>query len=353
MRAKNDPEHCARLHAFRKLPTTYPTGEKWGRADKAYRPMSDDLCAAVTEEITASDIQNDPEWNTKSTCLTSTNSDRMTVNKVRVMQFARANNQPTIGWRRELKHELPQFLQKPLYNPQLFPELFAYFTQSAPAMVLANGHANVSRGIANGSSCKMVSLSWDDDDDRRAAEAIISAHRDYSTVCEIPKAPDHIIVSIVGVDVAKWPKHLNLAPQDSKGVVKELHIPIGVNTRQTGVLTMNKLKLPYRKHAVDLAFAITVHKAQGKTLSHVLALLDGENARLTFELLYVSFSRVTCKENFRCFPLSDRRATIAKLKSMRPRINAVRYRLDSASGKWRAGTGIIRPTKRKPVANRA
>jgi hypothetical protein len=62
----------------------------------------------------------------------------------------------------------------------------------------------------------------------------------------------------------------------------------------------------YYAHAVDLAFAITVWKCQGGTFDYIIALLDHTpgSPTLTFENLYVMFTRVKMAGKFRCFPLS-------------------------------------------------
>jgi len=49
-----------------------------------------------------------------------------------------------------------------LYLEDKYPELFGYFVYGAPAQILDNGNGNVSYGVANGTSCKMVALAWDD-----------------------------------------------------------------------------------------------------------------------------------------------------------------------------------------------
>jgi hypothetical protein len=218
-------------------------------------------------------------------------------------------------------------------------------------MVLENSHGNVSKGVANGTACSMLSLHWDNEADRIQAESIIASHRDNSTVCELPIPPDYIVVSVPSVDAASWPVQLNLAPQDDKGNCSSVHIPIGLNRRQSATLKLNSLSLNYKRHAVDLAFATTIHKSQGKSMSHVVLLLDGAKSTISYELVYVSFSRVHVGAMYKCFPLQDKEATQAKLRLLRPKINATRYRLDVRTGSWVKGGHLIR-TKKKVQSNR-
>ncbi len=64
--------------------------------------------------------------------------------------------------------------------------------------------------------------------------------------------------------------------------------------------------MTYYAHAVDLAFAITVWKCQGGTFDYIIALLEHTPASptLTFEKLYVMFTRVKIACQFQCLPLS-------------------------------------------------
>ena len=106
----------------------------------------------------------------------------------------------------------------------------------------------------------------------------------------------------------QWPAHLNLSPD--KTIV---HIPIGLKRNRKGkendsITLSNDQKLFYQAHAVDLSFAITTWKSQGGTFENVVSLLESHNGlsrqKLSFELLYVMFSRVTKASGFRCMPLS-------------------------------------------------
>jgi hypothetical protein len=59
----------------------------------------------------------------------------------------------------------------------------------------------------------------------------------------------------------------------------------------------------YYAHAVDLAFAITVWNCQGDTFDYIIALLEQTpgSPTLTFEKLYVMFTRVKRPVNFNVY----------------------------------------------------
>jgi hypothetical protein len=95
--------------------------------------------------------------------------------------------------------------------------------------------------------------------------------------------------------------------------------------------------VPYYAHAVDLAFAATVRKCQGGTFDYIIALLKHTpgGPTLTFEKLYVMFTRVKRACRFRCLPLSPAFYK-AKLYHLRLKILATKWRMDiEESGYWK------------------
>jgi hypothetical protein len=90
-------------------------------------------------------------------------------------------------------------------------------------------------------------------------------------------------------------------------------------------------------HAVDLAFAITVWKCQGGTFDYIIALLKHTpgSPTLTFEKLYVMFTRVKMACRFQCLPLFPA-FNKAKLYNLCPKILATKWRMDiDESGYWK------------------
>jgi hypothetical protein len=46
----------------------YPSGRKWtAEDDNLYKPITKDIVDGVTHELTLPDVENDPNWVTKST----------------------------------------------------------------------------------------------------------------------------------------------------------------------------------------------------------------------------------------------------------------------------------------------
>ena len=102
------------------------------------------------------------------------------------------------------------------------------------------------------------------------------------------------------------------------------------------------MTLTYKTHGVDLAFAITVWKSQGKTIPYVLMLLNPfpHSHNVSYEKLYVMASRAPSKERLRCFPIPNnhvRHKIETRLRNLRPNIWATKWRMDiDKNGMWKS-----------------
>ena len=53
---------------FPYITTMYPSGQKWTAEDNnLYKSITKDIVDGVTRELTLEDVENDPNWITKST----------------------------------------------------------------------------------------------------------------------------------------------------------------------------------------------------------------------------------------------------------------------------------------------
>jgi hypothetical protein len=152
-------------------------------------------------------------------------------------------------------------------------------------------------------------------------------------VIHLPKPPNHIIVDIKPIKGIKWPHYLNLSPNSNL-----IQIPIGLTSRcEKKVKVGTQESVTYYAHAVDLAFAITVWKCQGGTFDYIIALLEHSpgSPTLTFEKLYVMFTRVKMACKFQCLPLSPA-FNKAKLYNLCPKMLPTEWRMDiDESGYWK------------------
>ncbi len=128
----------------RTLPQVYPPGQKWtAEVNKLYKPIPKDIVDGVTHELTLQDVENDPTWITKSTCIVTSNVDRAIINAEDAKVFGKCNDVPILQWKRKLSLDLPLSVEAILYDKDERLELFAYFVQGGCSQVLDNTHGNV------------------------------------------------------------------------------------------------------------------------------------------------------------------------------------------------------------------
>jgi hypothetical protein len=345
-----------RLKSFRALPLKYPAfGSHWSAEDKKnYHPMTEDMIDGLTAELTREEVLADERWTTDATCLTTTNLDRSIINNIVAKIYGAKKRQTVVRWTRQFRKAfdltVKEFMETLLYSEDRYPELFGYFVHGAPSQILDNGNGNVAYGVANGTSCKMISLAWDDPVKEQEMYTLTSAATEKhiiegedscetTKVIDLPYPPDYIIVEVVVKDASKWPSHLNLSPDPGR-----IHIPIGTKTNRQcdnkeKIFLANNQALSYHVHAVDLSFAITTWKSQGGTFEYIIALLENyggsSKQKLSYELLYVMFSRVKKAQRFRCMPLSAPLDLRNRLRKLYPNLYAIKYRMDiNDDGYW-------------------
>jgi hypothetical protein len=202
--------------SFRKLPQVYPSGQKWTAEDdnKLYKSISKDIVDGVTHELTLQDVENDPNWITKSTCIVRSNVNRAIINAEAAKAFSKRNNVPILRWKRKLSLHFPLSVEAILYDKDERPEHFAYFVQGGCGQMLDNAHGNVYFGVANGTACTMHLLAWDDPEDEKDAHNTIRTSTP-GQVIDLPKPPDHIMVDIKPIKGTIWPHNLNLSPNSN------------------------------------------------------------------------------------------------------------------------------------------
>ena len=79
-----------RVAVFCTLPQMYPSGQKWTAEDnKLYKPITKMIVEGATHELTLQDVENDPNWITKSTCIVTSNVDRAIINAEAAKAFGK------------------------------------------------------------------------------------------------------------------------------------------------------------------------------------------------------------------------------------------------------------------------
>jgi hypothetical protein len=257
--------------------------------------------------ITEDDIVHDKKWLTAPIIVTS-NSERHSINFYKAKEFAISQGVPVLTWRKPLCGNLAtRFTDEALdmlYRSRV--ELRGIFVQSAPC-VLREENINPSRGLANGTAAYLHSICLENPNDY---EDLIRNAQPGELV-EIP-VPLSVNIEIKykkeeeAHHIERWPNHLTLQPAtdtQSKAVV----IPVLSNSDHNGVKFKNTT-LHYKDHFVDLAFALTYHKVQGKTMDRIILDINHRPGSgsgmcsLDYFGLYVGISRVRESRHMRILP---------------------------------------------------
>jgi len=174
-------------------------------------------------------------------------------------------------------------------------EGFQLFVKGATANIVENDHKG--SGLLNGFTAELHSLSYDSQSDLKLAQNAI---------------------------------------RDAEGTIVDVPRPTTVNVNFKGIIYALKERErlqasdPFIEFIAVPAFAITLHKAQGFTLSlSVLQLSDrpkakkGSCGRLTIESVYVAISRSECTQNARIFPSTS--AGYRQLLALKPNPKVVAW----------------------------
>ncbi len=109
MQAAECKTHTWRVQAFRALPSKHPSGHTWSAIDNEnYKPITQDIFDGVAHELTSQEIQQDPNWITKSTCIVTSNVDRAIINVKAAEAFGKRNKIPILWWKRQLRNDFPK-----------------------------------------------------------------------------------------------------------------------------------------------------------------------------------------------------------------------------------------------------
>ena len=154
--------------------------------------------------------------------------------------------------------------------------------------------------------------------------------------------PDYIIVELMDSSTGeirdKSTLHADFNLNDEKES-KPILFPISLSMEEAiEVRTKDKKKIEarFKQHACELAFCLTVWKAQGRTFDKVILHLEPSGWKgWSFENLYVAFSRVRMNASIRCLPLSPS-FKICSFRNLLPNIWSTRWRIVTREhGTWR------------------
>ena len=316
---------------------------------------------APYKALRCSDLQKD-EWKF-APVLVSTNRERMAIVNKQAALFARLHGTYVFKWRNPCKG----WKNKPSDTTDLYeqnPTLWQYFVPGSEAFLTKN--INTRLGLVNGSPvvCHSVVLDPKGPDYERVLEAtsgenrlpwgseIILSEPPPAVNMKIKTALDDTEPSRYKLRQIKALRKHSVAPEMSEDIIIPISQPnddYTVTKMRNGSPLLNYISEVQVKPALafDLAFAMTVHKAQGRTIPRVVLALTCRpysNIQMEYASVFVGMSRVKNREHIRILqhlpgtPLGNRRNAFSYLSSLLPNksIRAYNAGFVDNNGIWNA-----------------
>jgi hypothetical protein len=296
--------------------------------------------------LTEEDVQQDEAWRF-ATVIVSTNRERYDINLAQCQSFARAKGVPVVRWRKIIDQwlEMPQeeILVQEAYND---PYFWQYFVPGSNAYCSDN--LSVALKLANGTPVRLHSLSFATPEEEQSyLEAVNDDECSPGDIVTLEQAP-------LTVNVIPWP--------DEGEHDRAKYEPFAVATTECGqhvVPLQKKIKrddkfclihggdgwqatkaMAHMTHPFDLAFAITAHKAQGRTIDKVIIAIEescgGSCYNFGFHTLFVAISRARRRDDVRLlFHGKPELQQLMHLERLRPAATVLQF-LEGfrATGTW-------------------
>lgn len=306
MRTIDDPVHSSLIRNLRSaIPGSYPLKE-------FLLPIINDFV------LTSADVRRDVEFRL-APVLVSTNEQRFTIIRARACAVALSLGVPLVRWRIPLGATILSSLKKSvideIYNDNAF--MWGYFIQGCKGYMSKN--LNTFYSVCNGSPILYYALQLGNDTDDveydgytdRDSILISTAKPGEDVIIEPPFA---VYVTLDGVPVDKLNANgVDLLDNIAFPVLAVHPVKYKVFFKGLG----KRLELSLKVHGVDPFFSATFYKAQGQTMSRVIADLSADIMPMHYEAVFVFLSRVKFGRHAKILPLHPL-ATWNHLSSLRP-----------------------------------
>ena len=274
-----------------------------------------------------------------ATILTTGNRERHEFNMLQSKKWAQFYNTNTIRWRRKIRDRT--WRGKPKSDQNLARVLaeacfWELFVPGALAFLTFN--LNTDLGLANGTKIKYHSVSFSNERDREEFQRKVQEAA-IGEVIDLNKPPDIVNVELfpdTPDDDAKgrrenakrrmeWKQGsittdgrivIPVTPIANKKYVKWKHEII----RGNGGYRCRPSKVDCSdRFPIEPAFAVTLHKAQGRTIGKVILCISEHPSRLTrlkWEGLYVGLSRIRRRNDIRLLVRSGDKSTLSYISRL-------------------------------------
>jgi hypothetical protein len=347
MRAREDTIHSAWVEKF--------------RDPSCRQPVDDEFIALLhSRALSEQDVIDDPSWAWAPIAIAG-NMEKRELDWRQAKAFAAAHGVPLVVWNNTItKPESLAHSGRAQLNNLYAQEigLRSFFVKGSPAYLSQNWRkGGVSRGLANGTSCTMHSLTF-------RMETHEQRHTAHEKLLQIQNASPgeivdlgsvvplsiNVIHSVTASEARNWPANGSLVPPeiDESNSTGTVVVPVlcdssdDIRTRSCGNFWAGG-QVKFKCHSLEPAFAITYHKLQGKTVSKIILDLRKRPGicikDVTFEGLYVGWTRVRKGADIRVIPCGNR-GTFDHLKKLGPSSKLIAWM--SGFGQPEQTTGQVR-----------
>lgn len=278
--------------------------------------------------LTQDDVARNEAWVTESVCITAANIERLEINKMQGKLFAKIKKEVMIVW--PLDHvitvnEGQSFTDQDDYLDfrEQNPIMNGFFIRGAPCVL--NENLKPEKELSNGTQGYMNALVFDKNEPlyNETMQKIRNAKCGDYVIIDL--APTHMIVDVKSQHGVRLKPAECLDPREIPPTREGYQsVPILLKMKSTKdtkiknmvhngrIFTLVNAKTP----GVELLFACTFEKSQGKTIPYVILCIHSNvYMNLTLAKLYVAFTRVRKSEFMRVWPRKD--LNLQRLKSLR------------------------------------
>jgi len=261
--------------------------------------------------------------------LVGTNHQRMIITRMKAMMWAREHKTFVFKWKGKIRSHVnaPVNIEAMAAKEEEHPFFWQYFVEAAECFITNNINGDLA--LVNGTPGTLHSLVLSELEQERIEECMMN--QPYGSEIEIEE-PVFVNVSIQksldGKPISSKRQRQLEVLQSISGFQddSEIVIPIG-KQRRYGKNDFQSYTYPNGNplemyatvevadiFPIQLAFAMTIHKAQGRTIKRVVIDLmyhPNGRIRLKFAAIFVALSRVKCKEDLRLLHRPKKKLTSA------------------------------------------
>ena len=269
-------------------------------------PVTDEWLSKLTTLSTNDFLNKDIKWS-DTTIVVSGNLERYKFIQEKIKTFGTKQKQPILRWICPLKTGRKQF-QVPNFNPEgMYDQLVKYFVRGAKCVLTESLETKL--GLGKGSEGILLDVVWKNEEQTVDLDQLPAG--EITSVTQ----PDYIVIQIDEREIAIKPK-------------------------STTFEDVNNKKRSYLAHECELAFAVTFHKMQGKTVDTTILSLNSTTGisrkiyPVSLPSLYVGCSRVHDHQHLRVLPLSSTDKAYLKTLKWDPYLRMFFQNFDE-TGKWK------------------